>query len=50
MQIVPIFDSSTHQSNVENNIHSYGYYRIFVVEGHGPNPDLSHMQIFAYYD
>jgi len=39
-------DSLTHQFNVENNTNSYQYYRIFVVEGLGPNPGLSHIQVF----
>ena len=41
-------DSATHQFSVENNTISYQYYRIFVVEGHGNNPGLSHVQLFVY--
>jgi len=43
-------DSATHQFSVENNAISYQYYRIFVVEGHGTNPGLSHIQLFVYSD
>ena len=42
--------SAAHQFNVENNTNSYQYYRIFVLEAQGPNPGLSHVQLFVYSD
>jgi len=43
-------NSAAHQFNVENNTNSYQYYRIFVLEASGPNPGLSHVQLFVYSD
>jgi len=42
--------SSTHQFGIENKTNFYRYYRIFAVEGHGPNPGLSYVQIFVHCD